>query len=335
MKKVLVILAVSLMFASATFAQPAPSGFGDLNHTLVFTPGVGLLFPLGTFNDRNDLGVGVGAGLEYFVSPRLGLSLNYAYLTFSNPSPPAPAVSGENFHFLGMGARGLLFKDARFNSYLRATGGLYQASGGSKAGFAAGPGILYRASRNLGLFAEGSAHFVFDYGSGFSAYTAKFLGVSAGLVLTIPTGKKARAAEKRHAAPTVAVVKEEKQQAPGALRPAQEEEIVLSPVYFEFNRFDLRSDAQAVLQENLKVLRGRPGLKVELEGNCDELGTEEYNFDLGMKRAQAVRQFLLDRGIESSRLSTASYGKKRPAVSGRDASSRAKNRRVDFKIISR
>lgn len=329
--KISLFLVLVLFFSvAAGFAQPKESGFGDMNHSLVLTPATGLVFPVGDFNDRNDLGFAVGSGLEYFVSPRVALLLNYSYLSFSDPDPPAPSVPGENFHFLGVGGRGFLFKDTRLNPYLRAAGGLYQATGSSKAGVNAGPGLLYRVSKNVGLFAEGSAHFVFDYGSGVSSSTANFLGVSAGLALTIPTGKKSRSVGRKPGEPPLTVAVEEKRREPGA-----EAENVFLPVYFEFDRYELRPEARSALQKNLEVLQARPGLKIELEGHCDEIGTEEYNLGLGWKRADVVEKYLIESGVEASRLKKNSYGKQRPASLGQDAASRAKNRRVEFKIISR
>ena len=331
--KIRFFLMVLLVSAAAAFAQPAPSGFGDMNHALVFTPGAGLLFPIGDFEGDNDLGVSIGSGLEYFVSPRLALLANYSYLSFSDPSL---SVSGESFHLLGLGARGFLFRDARLNPYLRAAGGLYQASGGSKAGVTGGPGVLYRLSKGIGLWAEGNVHFVFDYGSGISSSTANFLGVSAGLMLTLPTGgKKSQAIRRKPDEPLLTVVKEEKREEPGALSPAAEQEIILSPVYFDFDRHDLRADAGVVLEKNLEVLQRNPGWKIELAGHCDEIGTEEYNISLGWKRAEAVREFLVKSGLERDRFATISYGKMRPASLGLDAASRAKNRRVEFKIVAR
>jgi peptidoglycan-associated lipoprotein len=325
------ILMILLVWAAAAFAQPAPSGFGDMNQALVFTPGAGLLFPVGDFDDNNDLGFSVGSGLEYFVSSRLALSANYAYFNFSDPTP---GIDGESFHFLGLGARGLLFKDSRLNPYVRLAGGLYQASGASKAGLFGGPGILYRASKNVGLWAEGNAHFVFDYGGGVNSNTANFLGISAGLAFTLPTGKKSQAIRRKSGEAPLTVAKEEKREEAGALSSAAGEEI-LSSVYFDFNRYDLRADAKAVLERNVAVLQKNSGWRIELEGHCDEIGTEEYNISLGWKRADAVRDFLVESGIERTRLGRISYGKMRPASMGLDDAARAKNRRVEFKIISR
>ncbi|MCI0406839.1 MAG: OmpA family protein, partial [candidate division Zixibacteria bacterium] len=185
-----------------------------------------------------------------------------------------------------------------------------------------------------GLWAEGNAHFVFDYGSGISSSTANFLGVSAGLAFTFPTGQKSQAIKRRTSEPSLTVTKEEKREEPGALNSAAGEEI-LSSVYFDFDRYDLRADARTVLERNLAVLQKNSGWRIELEGHCDEIGTEEYNIGLGWKRAEVVREFLVKAGLERDRFATISYGKARPASLGLDEAARAKNRRVEFKIPSR
>ena len=107
----------------------------------------------------------------------------------------------------------------------------------------------------------------------------------------------------------------------------------LQVVYFEFDKADVRSDMRTVLQRNAEWLRRHPRVKVSVEGNCDERGTEEYNMALGQRRAEAVKSYLVSLGIASNRLSTISYGEERPADPGHDESAWAKNRRVEFSIV--
>ena len=73
-------------------------------------------------------------------------------------------------------------------------------------------------------------------------------------------------------------------------------------------------------------LRRWQGVKVRIEGNCDERGTREYNFALGARRAEAVRQFLVDHGVASGRITTISYGKERPIDPGSDEQAWSRNR---------
>ena len=97
-------------------------------------------------------------------------------------------------------------------------------------------------------------------------------------------------------------------------------------VYFDFDKSDIRADAQPVLTAQAEWLRRWPAVKVRIEGNCDERGTREYNFALGARRADAVRQFLIDHGVDGSRITTISYGKERPIDPGNDEAAWARNR---------
>ena len=102
-------------------------------------------------------------------------------------------------------------------------------------------------------------------------------------------------------------------------------------VYFEYDRFDLRSDSQDVLRQKAQVLKQYPQLRVVIEGHCDERGTEEYNLALGERRARAAYDFLLNLGIPASQMEMVSFGKPHPAVMGSGESVWSKNRRDEFK----
>jgi len=108
----------------------------------------------------------------------------------------------------------------------------------------------------------------------------------------------------------------------------------LQTVYFDFDKYNLRADAKAALDMDYDLLMEFPDAIVKIEGNCDERGTVEYNQSLGQKRAQAVMDYLVGRGIPADRLSTISYGKERPVDPGHNEAAWAKNRRCDFRIIS-
>ncbi|MBL8226063.1 MAG: peptidoglycan-associated lipoprotein Pal [Chromatiales bacterium] len=101
-------------------------------------------------------------------------------------------------------------------------------------------------------------------------------------------------------------------------------------IYFEFDRFDVKSEYQAVIKAHGQYLSANPGARVRLEGHADERGSREYNIGLGEKRAQAVRQVLLLQGATVDQLSTVSYGEERPAVIGSDEEAWALNRRVEI-----
>ncbi len=104
----------------------------------------------------------------------------------------------------------------------------------------------------------------------------------------------------------------------------------LSPVYFGFDASSLAGRARKTLEANVVWLRNNPGLKVRLEGHCDERGTSEYNLALGIQRAQRVRDFLRARGISGERLTTATFGEEVPMRRGHNEAAYRLNRRVEF-----
>lgn len=87
-------------------------------------------------------------------------------------------------------------------------------------------------------------------------------------------------------------------------------------VYFGFDSSALDAESQATLNRQIAWLKKYPQNKVTIEGHCDQRGTRDYNLALGERRATSVKNFLVSGGISSSRISTISYGKERPAVVG-------------------
>jgi len=109
---------------------------------------------------------------------------------------------------------------------------------------------------------------------------------------------------------------------------------VVKPIYFDFDKYDLRQDAMRALDDNAARVKEHAQLKVRVEGNCDERGTVEYNLALGEKRARAGRDYLVSKGIPGHRLTIISYGKERPVDPGHNESAWAKNRRDDFVFLA-
>lgn len=104
----------------------------------------------------------------------------------------------------------------------------------------------------------------------------------------------------------------------------------LKKVFFDYDSFALRPDAISTLNENAAKMKQAPNVLIQIEGHCDERGTQEYNLALGEKRALAVRDYLMTLGVPGSRLVTISYGEERPAVEGSDESAWKFNRRCEF-----
>jgi len=105
-------------------------------------------------------------------------------------------------------------------------------------------------------------------------------------------------------------------------------------VYFDLNQFTVRPDAIPVLEAQAAWLNRYPAVQVRIEGNCDERGTREYNFALGGRRANSVRQFLIERGVAAGRITTVSYGKERPIDPGEGEAAWAHNRNAHTDIVA-
>ena len=104
----------------------------------------------------------------------------------------------------------------------------------------------------------------------------------------------------------------------------------IEDVFFDYDRYNLRDDARMALEGNARVLAANSDLQMILEGHCDERGTVEYNLALGERRARSAKDYLVQFGIEASRLTTISYGEERPFAQGHDEAAWAQNRRVHF-----
>jgi peptidoglycan-associated lipoprotein len=104
----------------------------------------------------------------------------------------------------------------------------------------------------------------------------------------------------------------------------------LKDVYYEFDSVELASEAQEILKNNAEWMKANPKARVEVEGHCDDIGSNEYNLALGAKRAQVAKDFLVNQGIATNRLVTISYGKEAPACFEHTEECRVKNRRARF-----
>jgi peptidoglycan-associated lipoprotein len=107
----------------------------------------------------------------------------------------------------------------------------------------------------------------------------------------------------------------------------------LQTVYFDFDRWNLRDDARRALRSNAESLKTNPAWGVvTVAGHCDERGSEEYNVALGDRRAEAVKRYLVDLGVPSSRLHAVSFGESRPAVRGEGEAAWSRNRRAELVV---
>jgi peptidoglycan-associated lipoprotein len=114
--------------------------------------------------------------------------------------------------------------------------------------------------------------------------------------------------------------------------PKPSSELRLRDVFFEYDKWDIRPDGVLHLRANVELLNANPAVEVTIDGYCDERGTEGYNLQLGQKRADAVKEFLVTNGIAAGRLKTVSFGKGRTFAQGPSEPAWGFNRRAHFVI---
>lgn len=105
------------------------------------------------------------------------------------------------------------------------------------------------------------------------------------------------------------------------------------PVYYDFDSSAIRSDQVERIETNGDFMKQNPDVNVRIEGNCDPRGTKEYNLALGERRAQSAKKYLVNLGVDESRLTTVSWGEEKLLLYGHDEISWAQNRRSDFVIV--
>ena len=108
---------------------------------------------------------------------------------------------------------------------------------------------------------------------------------------------------------------------------------VIKGIYFDFNKATIKKNSAPTLDAAAKIFKEYPGLKVEVSGHTDDVGTREYNVDLAQRRADSVKQYLVDRGVAADRIKTRGAGPDEPIADNTKAAGRAKNRRIEFKIL--
>ncbi len=110
---------------------------------------------------------------------------------------------------------------------------------------------------------------------------------------------------------------------------------MLKDIHFDFDKYDIRPGDAEILKENAALLMKNPGVKIQIEGHCDERGTVEYNLALGERRANSAKRYLSSLGLRADRISAISYGKEKPLDPGHNEEAWAKNRRGHFIVLSK
>ena len=117
---------------------------------------------------------------------------------------------------------------------------------------------------------------------------------------------------------------------PATIPPVTKQRIVLRGVNFAFNSAEIEPAARPVLNQAAELLKENPGVDVRVEGHTDAIGSDEYNRELSVRRAEAVYRYLVNRGVDPERFTVEGFGKTRPIASNDTESGRAQNRRVEL-----
>lgn len=104
-------------------------------------------------------------------------------------------------------------------------------------------------------------------------------------------------------------------------------------VYFDFDKFNIRPDMQNIINQNASIFNEAGNFKIMIEGNCDEWGSDEYNYALGVKRAKAGKDALIAQGVAADRIEITSNGESKPVCTDKTKACDAQNRRDEFRLL--
>ena len=113
---------------------------------------------------------------------------------------------------------------------------------------------------------------------------------------------------------------------------ARSRAVLATTVYFDFDSFTIREDSRRALDEKSPLLRADPSIRLRLSGHADDRGSTEYNLALGMRRAEAVKEYLSNFGVGTAQLEVISFGEERPVDAAANEAAWSRNRRVEFEI---
>jgi peptidoglycan-associated lipoprotein len=310
---------------------------------------IGMTEPLnGNFRGHVDVGFLVSPYVGVELHPNVGFQASPTFYFFSQggsfPGMPGQGRQETTMVAISGGPRFQLPMESQlgtFVPFIYGSGGYYAGTSGrlsqSAPGWFGGGGVDYRLSDRFSL-------------GGFVRYEYAFMGprpkdlgplqvpeerfsedirwlsygFSLRYVFTVP--EEAPPAAPPPSAPLAS------EPAP-VLPPPSKRKVVLRSVHFEFDQDRIQPEARPVLDEAYGILRDEPEIHVRAEGHTDAIGTEEYNLRLGERRARAVRQYLVSKGIAPERIQTVSFGESRPVATNDTPEGRAQNRRVELHVV--
>jgi peptidoglycan-associated lipoprotein len=115
---------------------------------------------------------------------------------------------------------------------------------------------------------------------------------------------------------------------------AEAERMLGNQIHFDYDKFDIRPDDQALLDWKARLLLANPAMTLRISGHADERGSDEYNLALGNRRAAAAKRYLVNKGVPEARIATDSYGEEKPLDPASTEEAWAKNRRDEFSLTA-
>ncbi len=307
-----------------------------------------------------DDALGIGGGIGFYVTDRFRVAVDASFTSAGvTGNSAAPNVKYTPIHArlvyeqpIGSALRAMIGSGYVHNSY--------KNSRANDEGIGSMAGLKVRLSQPLSLFAQVThdwmppgwntadpLYVVTPTGTviSFGPYADVNMGVEAGLALRLG-GKAAPApvAITEPVRPSQQTPEPQPVQPPPPPPPPQPAQpqptatpkppayVTLVPVYFDYDKADIRPDARETLLAAVDVLNKNGSAEISIVGNADERGSDAYNLRLGRQRAENVKAFLVEHGIADSRLTILSNGEKQPVDPGHDEDAWAKNRRVEFKV---
>lgn len=110
---------------------------------------------------------------------------------------------------------------------------------------------------------------------------------------------------------------------------------IIKGVHFEYDKWEIKPEYYGVMDENVRILQMNPTLEIEIQGHTDSIASDEYNQTLSEKRANAAMEHFVSKGVNPGRLQTRGFGESKPIASNETPEGRAKNRRIEIRIMSR
>lgn len=281
----------------------------------------------------NNLGVGNLGLLYYFVpcepiSPYLSLGLGFFYSTISNSPIAKLNDSYVDYQLnLNFGAEWRLTENWKIKTEV---GSHFPASTKFDGLFGTvGGGLLGGIYDTYMSFDLGFLYY-FSYGE-----KSNLCDIYEGIGIQVDYNKIEEIVKKYTVKPLdvdydriESIVKKHK--TPGII----EDNWVLVGVNFDFDKANIRPESIPILLNAVQILTANPEIKIEVQGYTDNLGSDGYNQRLSLKRAEAVRNYLIAKGINANRITAVGYGKSKPVADNSTTEGRALNRRIEFKILN-